>query len=164
MSMSTRSPSSARTIDRLLAEYGESHRNATNKLIHWVCVPVIFWCVLALLAELPFPAALRLAPWLDWAVIVAALGTLYYVALSPPLAAGMAIFSSLCIALAHHLQGGAPALWQIALGAFAIAWVFQFIGHAIEGKKPSFLKDVQFLLIGPAWLLSFVFARAGLRY
>jgi uncharacterized membrane protein YGL010W len=48
------------------------------------------------------------------------------------------------------------------LGLFAAAWVGQFKGHQIEGKKPSFLKDLQFLLVGPAWLLHFVYRKAGL--
>lgn len=154
-----------RRIDRLLAEYGESHQNPVNKLIHWFAVPVIFFCVLALLAELPFPGAWRVRPWLDWAVVAAALGTLYYMALSPPLAAAMAVFSAVCIALAHALQAAAPpALWKIALVAFAVAWVFQFVGHAVEGRRPSFFRDVQFLLIGPAWLASFVFRALGIGY
>ncbi len=55
-------------------------------------------------------------------------------------------------------------LWAVSLAAFAGAWVGQFVGHKIEGKKPSFLKDVQFLLIGPAWLLSFVFKKLGITY
>jgi len=153
-----------RPVDRLLVEYGASHRNQTNKLIHWIAVPAIFWCVLALLSELPFPAALRVVPWLDWAVVAAVLATLYYMALSVPLALGMAAFSALCLVLIHILRGGPYPVWQAALVIFAVAWICQFIGHAIEGRRPSFFKDVQFLLIGPAWLMSFLFRAAGLRY
>ena len=153
-----------RPVDRLLAEYGASHRNQTNKLIHWIAVPAIFWCVIALLSELPFPSALRVVPWLDWAVVAAVLATLYYLALSVPLALGMAAFSALCLVLIHILRAGPYPVWQAALVIFAVAWICQFIGHAIEGRRPSFFKDVQFLLIGPAWLMSFLFRAAGLRY
>ena len=52
----------------------------------------------------------------------------------------------------------------IAAAVFVVAWIGQFIGHAIEGKKPSFFEDVKFLLVGPAWLLHFVYRRAGIRY
>ena len=38
-----------RKIDELFARYGESHRNPANKAIHWVCVPLITWSVLAAL-------------------------------------------------------------------------------------------------------------------
>ena len=121
--------------------------------------------MLALVSELLFPAAIRFAPWLDWAVVVAVLGTAYYVNLSPRLAAGMAAFCVLCLALVGFVRSASPwPLWQVALGLFAIAWVLQFVGHAKEGKRPSFFKDLQFLLIGPAWLMSFVFRRAGIRY
>ena len=150
--------------DSLLAEYGASHRNPTNKLIHWIAVPAIFWCALALLSELPFPAALGVAPWLDWAVVAAVLATLYYMALSVPLALGMAAFTAICLVLIHILRASPYPVWQFALVIFAVAWVFQFIGHAIEGRRPSFVKDVQFLWIGPAWLMSFLFRAAGVRY
>jgi uncharacterized membrane protein YGL010W len=47
---------------------------------------------------------------------------------------------------------------------FILAWVGQFIGHKIEGMKPSFFQDLQFLLVGPMWLMHFVFKKLGLRY
>ena len=153
-----------RAIDRLLAEYSESHRNETNQLIHWLAVPAIFWCVLALISYVPFPAGLKAFAGLDWALLVVVAGTLYYARLSLPLAAGMAMFSGVCPAMAR-LEGAGPwPLWQVALGVFAIAWVLQFIGHAVEGKRPSFFTDLRFLLIGPAWLMSSVFGKLGLRY
>lgn len=54
--------------------------------------------------------------------------------------------------------------WILYLGVFVITWIFQLIGHKIEGKKPSFLKDIQFLLIGPIWLLGFILKKTGIRY
>ncbi len=156
--------SQMRRIEGLLAEYGESHRNSTNKLIHWICVPVIAWTVLALLWSLPFPAITSL-PYVNWATIVALLAIIYYLSLSVPLAVGMAVFSAIAfwLILAYEANSSLP-LYQFALAVFAIAWVFQFIGHKIEGKKPSFFKDVQFLLIGPAWLMHFLFRRLGIPY
>ena len=153
-----------RRIDELLAEYGESHRNAFNKAIHWLAVPAIAWCIVAFLVELPFPESLRVVRWLDWSV-VAVLPVLYYYArLSLPLTIGMGMFAAALIALAHTAKGGAIPLWQLALAVFVVAWIFQAVGHAVEGRKPSFLKDIQFLLVGPAWLLSLVLDRAGIRY
>ena len=58
----------------------------------------------------------------------------------------------------------ATPLWRISLYIFVIAWIGQFIGHKIEGKKPSFFQDLQFLLIGPAWLLSFFYNKIGIKY
>ena len=45
-----------------------------------------------------------------------------------------------------------------------LAWIGQFIGHKIEGEKPSFFEDLQFLLIGPAWLLGAIYQKLGIRY
>ena len=63
------------------------------------------------------------------------------------------------------VQRHAPLpLWIICAVLFALAWLGQFIGHAIEGRRPSFFKDLPFLLIGPLWLLADVYRRAGVRH
>jgi len=155
-----------RTADQWFAAYGESHQHGTNELIHWVCVPVIFYCVLGLLWSVPVPAALAAAaPWFHWA-LVGALGALgFYLRLSPPLAVGLALFIAGCDLLLEWQATACPfPVWQSSLGLFVAAWIGQFIGHAIEGRKPSFFQDVVFLLIGPAWLLHFLYRRLGLRY
>jgi uncharacterized membrane protein YGL010W len=149
-----------RRIDALLAEYGESHQNETNKAVHWVCVPVIVWTVMALLYSIPTPWSV---PGLNWLTIVLAASLVYYVLLSPTLAVGVAVYAAVCYWIILLVSAGAPfPLWSVAIVVFVIAWIGQFWGHKIEGKKPSFLKDVQFLLIGPAWLLSFVYRRIGI--
>ena len=55
-------------------------------------------------------------------------------------------------------------LWLSSIVAFVILWIMQFVGHHIEGKKPSFFKDIQFLLIGPAWVIGFIYDRLGIDY
>ena len=153
-------------LSALLAEYGESHQNPTNKLVHWVCVPLIMFSLLGLLWSVPVPAAIRdVSPWLNWGTLVMALALLYYVRLSGRLALGMVL---VWVAMAAGLRvvAGTAALplWTICLLIFALAWVGQFWGHKVEGKKPSFLKDLQFLLIGPLWLLHFVYRSLGWDY
>ena len=54
--------------------------------------------------------------------------------------------------------------WIVFVAVFTLSWIGQFYGHKIEGKKPSFLKDLQFLLIGPIWLLHFILKKCGIRY
>ena len=140
-----------RKIDALFQRYGESHRNATNKAIHWLCVPLITWSVLA-----------ALWAWTPIAVyVLIALAIVFYVRLSFAIAIGMLIVSAL-IVLTFSLV--TQHLLLVAIGVFAAAWVGQFIGHIIEGKKPSFVEDIQFLLVGPAWLLAFVYRRLGIGY
>jgi uncharacterized membrane protein YGL010W len=149
-----------RKIDALLTEYGESHQNETNKLVHWFAVPVIVWTVFALLWSLPFPVAI---PYVNWCTILAVLSMLYYISISPPLAVAMAVYTGICLWLIHIYSFPLP-LWQFALGVFVVAWIAQFWGHKVEGKKPSFFKDIQFLMIGPAWLASFLFKKYGIKY
>lgn len=158
-----------RKIDQLLEEYGESHQDHTNKIIHWICVPLIFFSVVGLIASIPSGAVQRFLgegnPYANWATVVMILVLIYYVSLSIALSFGMMLFGVLCLYLARVIaQAGGQPLWLVSLVIFAVAWVGQFYGHKVEGKKPSFLKDVQFLLIGPAWLMHFIYRRLGIPY
>lgn len=156
-----------RKIDLLLAEYGESHRNATNKLIHWVCVPLIFWTILGFISYIPTPNIyLKYYGFLSVASFIAlVLVTIFYFRLSWRIAVIMVFIMLLMehfVSLANVTFG--TKSWIFYLSVFVITWILQFVGHKIEGKKPSFLKDLQFLLIGPIWLLSFVLKKLGIRY
>lgn len=156
-----------RKIDLLFAEYAESHRNSTNKLIHWICVPLIFWTILGFISLIPSPHFC--APYFVCislvSLIAVILVTLFYLRLS--LLIGFIMIFAMF--LMEHLVYGVNIhfgnkSWLIFLGVFIITWILQFVGHKIEGKKPSFLKDLQFLLIGPIWLLSFILKKLGIRY
>lgn len=145
-------------LDVWLQEYGESHRNPVNKALHWVCVPLIVFSLLGMLRAVPVGDA-----WINAASVAGVLSLLYYLSLSPRLALGIAAVFVLMywgveasdVALGRHF----PAAM---LACFVLAWVGQFVGHKIEGRKPSFFKDLQFLLIGPLWLLAAVYRRLHL--
>lgn len=141
-----------RAIDTLLAKYSESHLNPTNELIHFVCVPVIVFTLLGL--------AWAAHPLL--ALAVTALSLAYYVQLSKPFAVGMLAMSLLMLAVLAALPPA--AVLPLSLAIFVVAWIGQFIGHTIEGKKPSFLEDLRFLLIGPLFVLSFLYRRLNLAW
>jgi len=155
-----------REIDRLLDEYGESHENRLNKIIHWICVPVIVWTVVALVWSIPFPWDIGFGiVAVNWAVIALVLAQIYYFSLSRRLGMGLLLYNLGMLWLTAIIEQASPwPLWQVALLVFVLAWIGQFIGHIFEGKRPSFFKDVQFLLIGPAWLMSFVYRKIGYRY
>jgi uncharacterized membrane protein YGL010W len=157
-----------RKIDALLSEYGESHQNHTNKSIHWICVPLIFFSVVGLIASIP-PGIVQQVlgegnPYANWATVTLILVTAYYVTLSISLTIGMALFGLLCLYVSNAIVGTGASLWLVCLIVFAVAWIGQFWGHKIEGKKPSFFKDLQFLLIGPAWLMHFIYKKLGIPY
>ncbi len=151
------------TIQHWLAEYGQSHQNYTNKAIHWVWVPAIFFCIVGLLFCIKLPINI-LGFKLNVAVLILVFVLYFYARLSLSLSIGMFLFSVLCITLAYLVEQylNLP-LWAFSIIIFALAWVGQFYGHKIEGKKPSFLKDIQFLMIGPAWLLHFLYKKIGIK-
>lgn len=154
-----------RSVDTWLDEYSESHRNPTNELLHLICVPAIVLAGLGFLSLLPVPAFMAsISASLNWAVIAVAATLAYYCTLSPRLALGMLPLLVLGLWLVSVLQQVPLPLWATCLAIFVVAWIGQFIGHAVEGRRPSFFKDAQFLLIGPLWLLSFAYRRLGLRY
>lgn len=155
----------ARKIDQLLSEYGESHQNKINKTIHWICVPIIFFSIFGLIRSIPVPEFMAAIPYLSWASIILALALVYYLTLSFPLFLGFILFGS-AVVLGNEIiySYGSSYLLVFSATVFVLAWIGQFIGHNIEGKKPSFFKDLQFLLIGPAWLMHFIYKKFGIPY
>jgi uncharacterized membrane protein YGL010W len=148
----------SKTIHQWFDEYGESHQDPTNKLIHWICVPAIFFSIVCLLSLIPVYDVLT------GATIAMILASLFYFRISPKLTFGLVLFYMLCLWGAFMLSKLSAPLWLIAVVIFVVAWIGQFYGHKVEGKKPSFLKDLQFLLIGPAWLMGFVYKKLGISY
>lgn len=155
-----------KTADQWFAAYGDSHHNKTNEAIHWICIPAITLSLLGLLWSIPMPRGFgELAAYFNVATIFLAFAMIFYVRLSPPLAAGMLAISVVFLALiAGYAKAGWTSVWPVALAIFVVAWILQFVGHKLEGKKPAFLQDLQFLLIGPIWLLGFIYRRLGIPY
>jgi uncharacterized membrane protein YGL010W len=161
----------SRPVDIYFTEYAKSHQNPTNKLIHWICVPLIVFSIMGLVWAIPFPYIKfvgRYNGYFNWASFLVAFSIYYYYKLSPVLSYLMLLvlfgFSYCIIALADWQKAGGPALWQVCVIIFVLSWIGQFVGHKIEGKKPSFLDDLKFLLIGPVWLLHFLLKRFSIRY
>lgn len=153
-----------RAIHDWFASYSADHQNETNRAIHWVCVPAIMWCVIAALWTIPVPALIGRAGL--WALPPMFAAFLFYYRLSRSLGLAMAIVFIVCGLIAegaYRALGPLHLLW-LAIALFVIAWIGQFVGHKIEGRKPSFLTDLAYLLIGPAWLTGKVMRRLGIVY
>ncbi len=148
---STAAAAPARKIDRLLAHYEESHRDPRNERIHFVAIPLIMVSLLGLL--------FAIHPWVAYGFVLASL--VYYARLSMVWLATMAVLSALGLALVHAM--GERVLLVSAV-IFVAAWIAQFVGHKLEGKKPSFFEDLQYLWIGPIFVLSKLFLKLGLRW
>ena len=151
-----------KSVQQWLAEYGESHTNKINKTIHWICVPSIFFSVVGLLYGIKLPWVIG-GIQVNVAMPVMLLVTVYYFSLSKTLWLGMLLFGAGCLWVSNMIEkSDLIKLWLCCIIIFAVAWVGQFYGHKVEGKKPSFFKDIQFLMIGPAWLMSFIYKKLGI--
>ena len=149
-----------------LDAYGESHQNPTNKKIHWVCVPLIMLTLLGLLSLIKIPLSIANMP-INLSHILLVVALLFYLRLSISISFGMIIISFITLFIINRLEIIFPDINQLLylyISIFVLSWIGQFIGHKIEGKKPSFFEDIQFLLIGPAWLLSFIYNKMGIKY
>ncbi len=148
-----------RDIHQWIRDYGVSHQNPTNKKIHWLCVPIIMFTLLGLLSMVKFFG-------INLAYGLIAIALIFYIRLSITISIGMFLISAIQLGSIYYLEQILlfPTLLYIYIGVFIVAWIGQFIGHKIEGQKPSFFEDLQFLLIGPAWLLSFIYKKIGIKY
>ena len=140
-----------RRVDQLLAHYGESHQNPRNELIHFIAIPLIMLS----LAGMMF----ALHPFVAYAFMAASM--VYYARLSVVFLLAMVVWLILSIALLFAMG---PLLLPISIAIFVGAWILQFIGHRIEGKKPSFFEDIQYLWIGPLFVLSKLFGKLGIKW
>ncbi len=140
-----------RKVDELLAHYGKSHTNHTNEVIHFVAIPLIMLSIVGLMYALH--------PWVAFTFMAASM--VYYVRLSTIFFVAMLVWSTILYWLI--LQMG-DQVWQTSLIIFIGAWIAQFIGHHIEGKKPSFFEDIQYLWVGPLFVLSKLFGKLGIQW
>ena len=150
-----------RSMQDWLDSYSADHRNPTNQALHWLCVPPIVWSVIALLWTVPVPPQF-LRPG-AWSVLAMVLAFYWYWRRSRRLAAALLLAFAVLGALTNLLfygLGAGPLRW-LAVGVFVVAWVGQFIGHQFEGRRPSFLTDLSYLLVGPAWLMAKLLRKLG---
>ena len=153
-----------RPIDRWFADYSSHHQNATNQWIHVFAVPLILWSVIALLWCIPVVGT-WFRPGL-WAALAMFFAWAFYYRASRKLGYGMlAVFVAMAwLTRWLHDTLGTTQLLYLAIVIFVLAWIAQFVGHRIEGRKPSFLTDLTYLLIGPAWVLAKLYRKLGWGY
>jgi len=152
-----------RQIEFSLNEYGESHKNKTNIAIHAVAVPAIYFVTLGLLWCVPTPEFLDYFN-VTWAHVFIIPTLYYYFKLSGPIGAAMTLLTIFSIAGVKLLERADISVLYFSIALFVVMWILQFVGHHIEGKKPSFFKDIQYLLIGPAWWWGHWLKRLNINY
>lgn len=156
----------AKTIDWLLEKYEKSHRNPVNQVLHLIAIPLTLFSLLGLLYALPFVG--QKSMFTNWAAIFLAATLLYYLRFSLPIFLGLLLVSGLMLygldTLLNAVGRDYDLLAVYSMGLFAIAWFFVILGYQQEGKYPAILERFQFMLIGPAWLLVFLFKMVGIQY
>ncbi len=151
-----------KTQQQWFDEYAVSHQNKNNQLIHYICVPAIFFSIVGMFMSINtsfLQQKINIGNPLieNWAFLLIVLLLVFYFRLSLKTFILMLLFSIICLVGNYYLSTVLP-LFYTSLMIFIIAWIGQFYGHHLEGKKPSFLKDLQFLLIGPAWVFKKIFS------
>lgn len=140
-----------RKVDRLLIHFGKDHQHPLNELIHLVGIPLIMFGLMGMM--------FTLHPYVAYAFIAASMG--FYARLSVVFLLAMALWSSVTMALVILI--GAKLL-PLSVAVFIGAWALLFIGHKMEGRMPSLFEDIQFLWVGPMFVLSKLFRRLGIRW
>ncbi|MBV8046297.1 MAG: DUF962 domain-containing protein [Paludibacterium sp.] len=144
------------TLQQWLDAYGESHRNPKNVAIHKICIPLILFSILGFLSALPLP--------LNAAWLLVAAGVLFYARLSLRMALAMLALCLVMLSVLYGLRHAGLDLLSLSAVLFVLAWIGQFAGHRIEGRKPSFFEDLRFLMIGPAWTLASLTQHCRIRW
>ncbi len=141
------------SLKMYLDRSSESHQNPQNQLIHQFCVPLILTSILGVLWTLP---TWSLIGNLNWSYVgILAMTSFYLLFVNGKVMLAHVInllpfFLFINLAVYFSVQ---KWILPISIGVFVVAWIFQFIGHKIEGKKPSFFTDLFYLLIGPLWVV-----------
>ena len=93
----------------------------------------------------------------NMAVVLVIFAMIYYFMLSWRIALGMLLLTVVML-VGIDLLSKLDVLLELSILIFVTAWIGQFVGHMIEGKRPSFFEDLRFLLIGPLWVLTHLYA------
>ena len=156
-----------RTLGQFLEAYGESHRNPLNQVIHFICVPAIFFSTLGLFWLVPMGQWLgfegALAIWVNGATVLGVLAGLFYLRLSLPVFGLMVLWFAASVAGVLAIQQAGWSLLWICVATWVLAWIVQVYGHKVEGKKPSFVDDLIFLLVGPVFVSVEIGAKLGIK-
>lgn len=139
-----------RQIEKLISKYGESHQNKTNIWIHAIAVPSIYLVSIGLVWSIHVPEFIAQFN-VNFAHIVAIPVLYYYFKLSGPIGAAMTLLTIASFGCIKLVESAGISVLYFSVILFVVMWILQFIGHKVEGKKPSFFEDLRFLLIGPAW-------------
>jgi|TARA_B100001939_G_scaffold48075_1_gene37500 uncharacterized membrane protein YGL010W len=137
-------------LTRLLESYEKNHQNPINEAIHIIAIPLIMFSILGMTAAFDI--------FLEY--ILVGIVFFYYLKLSKTAALLMLVWLLIYLGLVVLLK---PYIIEISILLFAFGWILQFLGHFIEGKRPSFFEDLRYFLIGPLFVVQKVISKFGIK-
>jgi len=137
-------------LTRLLESYEKNHQNPVNEVIHMIAIPLIMFSILGMTAAFDI--------FLEY--ILVGIVFFYYLKLSKTAALLMLVWLLIYLGLVVLLK---PYIIEISILLFAFGWILQFLGHFIEGKRPSFFEDLRYFLIGPLFVVQKVISKFGIK-
>ena len=147
---------------RQLASYAQCHRDPHNCATHFVGIPMLFLAVILPLQALPVRIGQHEVPLAIVLSLPAIVGWLWL-----DLRLGAALLLLLCplfIAAALIVRHGHVLTWCSAAVLFVVGWAFQLVGHAVfECRRPAFVDDLSYALIGPMFVVAKLLVSLGLR-
>jgi uncharacterized membrane protein YGL010W len=152
-------------MDSWLRRYEETHRDLTNPVFYWAAVPMVVLGTVGLLWALPIPDEFfEISPLLNWGTAFLMASAVYYFIISVSLAIGMLPFVIGVAGINMWLVGSNLPLPHVSLGLLLTGIIGLWLGHRNENGLRAVLQDLQFMMIGPAWLLSVLYRRLGIPF
>ncbi|MGI9260078.1 MAG: DUF962 domain-containing protein [Gammaproteobacteria bacterium] len=154
-----------RPVDEWLRLYDRHHADGAKQLLHWLMIPFIVTSVVGLLWALPVPTTFSDAtPVLNWGTIFLMAAIVYYFILSISLAFGALPLIALVVWAVMWLERLQYPLWMSCTALLVTAWMGQRISHRGPGDRPSLIGDLQYVMLGPVWLVAALYRRLGIPF
>jgi hypothetical protein len=150
-------------VQSWLTEFGERQAQARFPAVYWLSLLLLLIGTVALLWSLPVPEAFReISPALNWGTAFLMAAAVYYFIISLPLGSGMILFVLGVAAVQTWLAGLSVPLAYTGSVITGVATAGLFFGHYGTGGIFAVLRDIQLVMIAPAWALSRVYRRLGI--
>ena len=151
--------------DGWLRRYEETHSDLTNPVVYWAAVPMVVLGTVGLLWSLPIPDAFyEISPLMNWGTAFLMAAAVYYFIISVSLAIGMLPFVIGVAGINMWLDGSDFSLLRVSIVLLLAGIIGLWLGHRNQGGIRPVLDDLQFMMIGPAWLLSVLYKRIGIPF
>ena len=152
-----------KTLVEEMSVYAAYHRDATNKAIHFIFVPLIVWSAMGLLIQAGSWPLGSLEVTLAHVIAVALL--IYYLWLDLPLGIAMVFLFTFMLVTALQVDAAlGSTAWMLFLAVFAGSWVAQLVGHkAFEHRKPALVDNLWQVFVAPIFVMAEWAFALGLR-